>query len=151
MDRIRGYTLIELVIVLALFSILITISVPNFGLLRAYKETQELKEFKRDILFARNQAIVVGEPHKILIDYDLNYYSIVKNGETIKSHYFSSGVKVVKKIFHIEESSINDIDFNRTGRPSNAGTIFLKNSKSEYYRITISPASGNVNLYRGEK
>lgn len=151
MDTRKGFTLMELVLVLALFSILFSIAIPSFGFLKSYRVNQELKDFKRDIMYARNQAVVTGETHGLLIDYELNYYSILKNSISIKSHYFSNGIRLVKKASDMEHTPIYNIFFYRTGTPSNAGTVYLRDEKGEYYRITVSPATGNVNFYKGEK
>ena len=147
MDRYKGYTLIELVIVLALFSLLFSIAVPNFKAINGIEQKKELEEFRRDVLFARNQTIVTGFIHDVYIDYEKNLYSISSEGKSLKSHYFESGIRLVKNVFKNESQAVTRITFGRDGMASKSGSIFLEDNKGKEYRLSITPVTSKVTLY----
>ena len=47
----RGYTLIELIIVIVILTIIIIMTIPNTSYFNSLRERIELQEFKKDILF----------------------------------------------------------------------------------------------------
>ncbi len=140
MKRLKGYTLIELIIVLALFGILLTFTFPSLGLLDRFKTNQELKQLRRDILYTRNQAIVKGQAYRLELDYDKNEYYILVDGSKIKIVNFESGLKLVRTPF-------KSVVFERTGVPSGAGTIVLKSDTGNRYHVSITPVIAKVNIY----
>ncbi len=146
MDRYKGFTLIELVVVLALFSLLFSIAMPSFKVLYNYEQDQELKEFRKNILFARNQSIVKGEPHRVAFDYERNYYVIESNGKNIQSHYFKNGVQLILKPFNLEDSGVIEVEFGRNGVPNHSGTVFIRLDNKKIYGLSVTPATGKVNL-----
>lgn len=152
MDRYKGYTLIELVIVLALFSLLLTIAVPNFKALNRVDQLKELKEFRRDVLYARNQTIVTGVIHIVNLDYENNYYNITANAKTIKSHYFKSGIKLVKNVFNHESKAVTEVQFAKNGALEQGVSIYLEDHNRKEYRLSITPVTTKITLYMdGEK
>lgn len=147
MDRYKGFTLIELVVVLALFSILFSIAIPNLKALSTYEEMQELKEFRRNILYARNQAIVTGEIHIVNFDYTRNFYNITVNSKAIQSHYFKKGVKLSmysSKV--VDDLGAEEFAFGRNGVPNISGTVYISLDKGKEFMITVTPATGKVSL-----
>ena len=140
MGRHKGYTIIELIVVLALFSIFFSMAVPNSGYVNRTKELQELKEFKRDVLFARNQAIVNGKIHFFQLEYTTNSYSILCEDKYIKRVNLQHGITL------ITNSAITKITFNRTGVPSQGDTIKLRASDKQRYNLVISPVTGKITL-----
>lgn len=140
MDRLRAYTLIELVIVLALFGIFASISVPKLTMISRFKENQELKEFKRDVLFARNQAVVNRKTYFVHLDYIGNSYFLKDESTTIKRVYFKEGTQLILN------PSLSKISFARTGVPSIAGTINLKTSYNKKYYLKVRPVTGKIIL-----
>ena len=56
-----AFTLVELIIVIALIGILLLIALPNSEYFNKLKEMAEIKEFRRDVLLARNKAIMEGD------------------------------------------------------------------------------------------
>ncbi len=82
--------------------------------------------------------------YTLRIDNEANLYKIIKYTDkprVIKSVVFEHGIKVR------EGNRATEIDFNPTGAPTNAGTINLSNRKGQKIEITITPATGSVNLY----
>lgn len=147
MDRYKGYTLIELVVVLALFSILFSIAIPNLRALSNYEEMQELREFRRNILYARNQAIVTGEIHIMNFDYTRNFYNITVNSKPIQSYYFKKGIKLSKySSIKTDDLGAKEFVFGRNGVPTVSGTVYLSLKNGEEFQITVTPATGKVSL-----
>ncbi|MBU5437515.1 GspH/FimT family protein [Tissierella sp. MSJ-40] len=144
MNGIKGFTLIELILVLALLSLFLVIGLPNIKYITYMKEKQELREFKRDIAYARNNAIVQRKIYNLTIDQKNNGYIIIKADKIpviVKDVSFKYGTIVLRNNFN------NSINFYPTGSPSVGGTIYLTNSKKESIKITITPATGKINFY----
>ena len=140
MGRYIGYTLIELIVVLALISIVFSIAVPSLGFIREFKEEHQIRQLKNDILFARNQAIVKGKTYTVQFDFIRNGYVILVSGETQKRVILEEGLELIKSMDVIEFS------FSRTGVPRKSGTIKLKNSKNKIYEVVVTPVVGKVNI-----
>lgn len=107
-------------------------------------EKRELMTFRRDIINARNSAIVENTYYTLNINVKNNSYQIIKHGsqnETIRNVKFENGIKILNNNFN---SSLN---FSPTGSPNKGGTIKLTNKKGEIIEITITPATGKVNIY----
>lgn len=142
--------MIELVIVLALFGILASIAVPKFTLISRFKENQELREFKRDVLYARNQAIVKGKEHSVSFDYDTNSYVILEELKVIKRYNFEHGIILIKKPFNVEKAVVSYIKFGKNGRPTVSGSIALMTSDKTIYKLSTTPVTGKVSLAKLE-
>ena len=141
----RGITLRELIIVISILCLLLLIPAFKANSLLNYKERKELKEFKNDINYARNRAIVESKLYRVDIMINSNSYIIFKYDnltEIIKKKEFTSGIKIVGT--NIDS---NELVFNHTGAPRESGTINLKNSKGKSIEIRVTPATGKVNIY----
>lgn len=141
MDRYKkGITMVELVVVIALFSILLAVAIPNFKSVSIYKENQELKEFTRDILYARNQAIMKGKTYYFHLDYTNNGYLIHSEAGVEKRYNFINGIMLT-------DTGATEINFTRSGW-SSGGTISFTNSNNEHCEIRITPITGDINIYK---
>lgn len=141
----RGITLIELIIVIVIMSIILVISMPKSDILINYKEKKELMNFKNNLVFARNSAILETTMYRIDIYPNENYYIIYKFSdklERVKREDLKSGLR-------FEKSPLKRIQvvFNPSGAPWQGKSIFLINSKNEKIKITIAPATGKVYIY----
>ena len=66
-------------------------------------EKRELMTFRRDIIYARNSAIVENVNYVLFIDKANNSYQIKKQGnkeEIIRNVKFENGIKIVKNNFY---------------------------------------------------
>lgn len=143
-----GYTLLELLVVVALIVIVLSIGIPSIQIIFNTKEKAELMEFKRDIIFARNSAVVENSIYILYLDDESNSYKIAKvdkKATIIKDVQLSNGIKIKGNNFN---SSVN---FLPTGAPSQGGTISMTNRKEQKIEITITPATGKINLYIKDK
>ncbi|NLV88640.1 MAG: prepilin-type N-terminal cleavage/methylation domain-containing protein [Tissierellia bacterium] len=139
-----GYTLLELIVVLSLFAIVFSLAIPSIKSIFINMEKRELMTFRRDIIYARNSAIVENVNYVLFIDKANNSYQIKKQGnkeEIIRNVKFENGIKIVKNNFY------NTLRFSPTGSPNRAGSVELTNMNGDVIEITITPATGKVNLY----
>jgi prepilin-type N-terminal cleavage/methylation domain-containing protein len=141
----RAYTLIEILIVLALISLIMAIAIPSFGIFNTIKENQEFSELKRDLLMSRHKAIVENCPYEVKIDLDKNMYEIYKTNNTnlIKSKTFESGLKFIRTV----DTTTNVVIFSPSGSPSRSGSFVLKKRNGDKYRFAIVVTSGKLNIY----
>lgn len=129
--------------VIALLSILFSIAIPNFRLFTTMMQKQEINEFKKDLLFARNSAILENRSYMVYFFNDKNTYTI-KNGEqeaAIKTKIFNHGLKL-----NVDQT-VGSFVFTPSGAPGNSNTIYINTSGSKTYRVTLTPATGRVEIY----
>ncbi len=136
----KAFTLMELILVVALISILSCILIPNTNIFHNLKEKQEIREFRKDILLTRNRAIINQSNYYIKLVFDDNKYVIrgLANNDTIKSKTFTSGLKLSRR------TNLTDLLFEGSGKAGKSGTIYITNRKNKEYIITISPITGSV-------
>lgn len=71
-----GFTLLEIMAVVAIFALVAGIAMPNFSRLQTRRLNSSAKELVAQIEFARQRAIVTGVPHRLTIDIDGAGYRI---------------------------------------------------------------------------
>lgn len=146
MKNNKGFTLLELMICILIICIILIIPILKVDILANQRETNELKEFIKDINYARNKTIVESTRHSILIRVDSNSYTIYKHvhpiKKAVKRREFNQGI-------NLKSTNIKDkeVTFNLSGAPDNSGTIKLETRKGIAIEITITPATGKVNVY----
>ncbi|MGO1470375.1 MAG: prepilin-type N-terminal cleavage/methylation domain-containing protein [Tissierella sp.] len=147
MNNKRGYTLVELVVIIAILAIIVIMTIPNTGYFKSMMESSELKEFKRDIMFARNKAIVESKIYILKLMNDDNGYIVKSSSKSgfEKIKYFENGIVLNKN------NNCDDIHFNSNGTVSNAKTISLHDRKGKEYRLVITPIRGLVDIKESDK
>lgn len=137
-----GYTLMEIIIVLALISILLGIALPKTSFFIKLKEKRELEEFRKDLLFARNSAIMESRGYKVRFNIENNSYYITTGHKQkiVRSKKFKEGIR-----FDLD-NEIRFFIFNNNGTTSNSGTLYLRNSDNDRYEIALSPVTGRVEV-----
>jgi len=142
---IKGLTFIEVILVICIISFILMIAILNSSIALDFKEKSELREFKKDIEYARNRAIVESRLYTVVINPSKNSYTVINYNNlgknTVKEKKFAYGIKLVSTNF-----PQNEVTFNYSGVPLTAGTIKLKNRKGKYIEITITPVTGRVNV-----
>lgn len=94
----------------------------------------------------RTSAIVENCIYKLTLDVKNNSYILSKENsstgkmENIKTVEFKHGIQLKKSQLHVS------ILFKSTGAPNTGSTIYLRNSKKQDIEISITPATGSVNL-----
>lgn len=143
MKTFKGFTLIELVITLAITMILLSIGVINFNVRDKIEAREQIKSLALDIKFLKNYAQVNNCKTSIKIEDD--GYKLV----------FGSKTKAVKfnKLVKLKSTNVRNINFTSGGKPSyvdnknSAGTIIYSIGDKKSIKITVQPVTGKVNYY----
>jgi prepilin-type N-terminal cleavage/methylation domain-containing protein len=135
---IRGFSLIEMIIVIATLAIALTIGVPNFN---RYIHNTNLKSAGRDlagdIFNTKQTAAAQGVQYTIKFDKDANSYSIVNDASNQTTATKSPGS--VAGYITIDSITYNSaqIGFQPRGTTS-IGSVTLKNDIGSTTKITTS-------------
>ncbi|OLS03926.1 type II secretion system protein [Tissierella creatinophila] len=144
MKNRTAYTLVEIIVVIALLGIIIAMTIPHTNYFKAIRESLEIKELKRDILFTRNKAIIDSKIYRIKFIEDDNSYTIstgsASESITIKTKHFEHGIKLNTK-----EGSKTFI-FNSNGTTTDSGTIYFLDRLGNQHKLSITPVSCKVNI-----
>lgn len=136
----RGFSLIELVLVISIISIILGVLSISFNRKEVYSAKKDLYNIKRNLEVARNMAIAKKKVSTIKF-YENKY---IIDCDNFKKEYEYSNLLIIGK-----ESNINKIIFTKKGIPdiNGSGTIVFI-LKKDIYKITIEPITGKVNLKR---
>lgn len=141
MKNRAGFTLIEIVLVLVLIGILLSIVMPNIGYFKTLHEKLEMREFRRDILWARNKAIIESRDYIVHFYHGENYYRIRAGAViSVKKKCFNSGIRLYKG------NNLQKLTFKPDGTVSNAGSIRFFDRKDNEFHLSITPVRGLVNI-----
>jgi type II secretion system protein H len=72
----RGFTLIEILAVVAILALVAALVVPNFGGMRVRALRAEAKQIAGQLELARQRAIVTGVPHRMWLELDQAAYRL---------------------------------------------------------------------------
>ena len=135
----KGYTLIEILIVIALFLVLFSISFPSTNFYKKILERQEISEFRKDLFYARNMAIIDNKSYYVNFTMIDNSYSVdIGMTKTIKKKAFGHGLKL--------NNAAEPFIFLPSGASDNAGTIFINTDRGERYRVSLTPATSRIEI-----
>jgi len=169
--QVKGFTLLELLIVIAFVAIIMAIGIPNFS---KWKEKYEIngqaKKVYFDMMLARSTSVKNNNNVSVTFDVSKNLYkvhddtnsdSVEDHGESIKSVNLENNVEFgyVPGLRDIDGNMVtspvflesgNTVTFNSRGQASKGGSIFLihKNdisvSNNRLRSINILKATGAV-------
>lgn len=136
--KLKGVTLLELIVTIGIISILSSLLIVNSSLIDNSIEKKELKQLERTINNTRNYSIVSRQSQNIEFDFENNSYTSTADGNICK-------LKVLT--LNKEGSNLDSFKFTKTGSPSykGAGTIKII-GKNKTYNISVTPVTGKVNL-----
>jgi type IV fimbrial biogenesis protein FimT len=148
----RGFSLVEVLVVIAILAIVLTIAVPNF---KKYIHNTNLKsagrELAGDILNIKQTAVAQGVNYKVLLSQSGNNYIIVKGGPNSNDVYdYANEINKTPSSFasYVTINSVNytsdQIVFKPRGTTS-AGNITLINDIGSTMKIT-SNLMGKVSV-----
>ncbi|MCR3956717.1 MAG: GspH/FimT family pseudopilin [Gudongella sp.] len=136
----KGFTLIELIVVMALFSLLLSITLPNTSIIRNLNERQELRMIEKDLRQARTRAILENRTVEVSFYVDGNMYIIqYSESDKIKVQRLSSGLKII----YADSAAYR---FNGTGRVGNSNTVTLKRSDGRTYHLAVGVNTAEITL-----
>src|SRR5699024_647160 len=140
--RQRGYTLIETLLVIALISIVLGITLPKTNYFMDIKELRELENFKRDLMFTRNRAIMESKNYTVQFNVSQNSYSVRPENNIHKriTTKFASGIRID------DLNNVTSFTFMYNGTTKDSGTLYLRNRKNKKYKVSVSPVTGRINL-----
>lgn len=144
----NGVTLIELIVVLAIISILMTVAVPLYSMIGEFYLDTSSKELLVDMRLAQQKAMTEGYYYHIYFNSSNNSYMIYSykdmNSCVYKKVNLPAGIKFDRIHSTYEE---NKISFDERGKPyPRPCTVALKDSGGHYKRITITVATDYISL-----
>ena len=136
-----GFTLIELIVVLALFSFLFAFSFPSLAHLRStFVGKTVVQKISSQIRIAKIEALNNGKTTKIVFDIARNKYIYTDSSGKSTHSLLPDEVILYRTNF-----PLNTLRFYSTGTPSCGGTITLRIGNHLKY-IIITPVTGRVRI-----
>jgi type IV fimbrial biogenesis protein FimT len=149
MDRTAGFTLMEMIVVVAVFSILAAIAIPSFmSLLPGMRLNGAARQVLGDLMTARMKAVKLNQRTKVFFDnrYQYRICDDADNNDTVTSGEGDVEDKSIQANYQDVSFDLNNTSdpvFFPKGTATNR-TITLQNSSGSK-RITISIA-GRVKI-----
>ena len=139
-----GFTLVELLATLTIFSILVVMAVPIWGtLLPGYRLNAAARQVATEFQSARNRAMGQYRRFRMVFDSATTYRVERENTPGAADYALFSGPKSLPS--GITATSNNTPIFQTRGDASPTGSITLTNSKGETKAITVS-STGRVEI-----
>lgn len=139
--RLKGLTIVELIITIAILAILTSLILLNTRSFNNYLEKKELKSIVIIINQTKNYALSTRERQSISFS-NKSYKSSVNNEE----------VELEKLEFLPEESNTSEFIFTENARPAmndslnpTAGTMTFK-GKDKSYKVILRPVTGKIRI-----
>jgi len=135
-----GFTLIEMVVTIAVLSIVLAIAIPRFDLNTGYMEKM-VNEFATDVRYVQMENMKMpASGYEINIYKNSNKYDVRKNMDIKKTVIF-------KDRYTINYNNGDTIGFAYDGGPKNAGTFTITDIKTnKTKRLTIVPTTGRTTI-----
>lgn len=134
MQKRSGFTVTELIVIIALLSLLTTVGVPNFlSWLPKYRLRSAARDLFSNLQLAKMEAIKTNRNCSIGYQKNPDRYAITLLNKTVMLSDYKSGIRFEGP--NNQTFSVANITFNSRGT-SNAGYAYLTNSgNTAYYRV----------------
>lgn len=140
--RTRGYTIVELLVVLGLFVFLASFLIPTFQLILSQLELNNATDQVVDILRHAQQKTVT-EQRIYGVTFTVNAATIphfIYNPDTSKTPVTTYLLPESIIIGQVNFSGNADIRFSTSGAPNVSGNVVLKDIiRNKYKRVTLNP------------
>ncbi len=141
----KGFTLLEVVVIVSLLAILLSVAVPSAAPLENWKLQTAAQELAAHLREARQDAIASGQPSEIL-------FLVYENCYLLRLHTGSQRVDLPAGIEYEGTTTFPGmpprVSFNYLGRPSRGGTVILESAAGENRYVIMTPVTGRVRLSR---
>ncbi len=142
--RLRGFTLLEVLVALALFTVLAAFSIPHWGaLLPTYRLRSAARQLRSELSRIKMQA--VSETARLRLVFSASGYSIERHDGTM---YQPMGEdRSLLKGIDIRSTTRSSLGFTPRGTatPGTGGTVKLCNSKDEGTNVVLS-STGRIRI-----
>jgi prepilin-type N-terminal cleavage/methylation domain-containing protein len=148
----RGFTLVEIVIVMAMLGILATMAAPNLRSLFTKNRLRSSTSLVTSSLYmARTKAVNEGRPYGVRFDTNGRFYVVDNPGGTpawtSKPYILESGVSITSNNFVSGIAIFNEFgQLNKTCLSSGSltGTIILSDGSPHPTRVDVTLISGRI-------
>lgn len=132
-----GFSLIEIVFVLAIFAVLTAIALPNWGtLLPDYNLRGAARQVQSELHRIKSQAVSENVTYQLISSQTGDNYTTKRAGVTEVIKGLPAGVDLQNSI---------TLEFNGRGMASSSGTVYLCNSKGTSYNIEVN-GTGRIRI-----
>lgn len=142
--REKGLTLIELLLVLALLTILVSLATPAFSRAeQAWVLKADANKLAATLRWTRQEAVFTAQPQTVLFYPEGGSYRV--NGKSMQ--YFNKGIRYIgRTTFTKKISSTPACTFSAAGAPSSGGTVTLSNKYNKKLYIILNPVAARVRV-----
>ena len=134
MHKNSGYTIIEILTVIAIISIVLVIVVPNvLGWLPRYRLRSGAEEIQSTLQLARLGAIKQNKDATVTFDTTNHTYLAAIDGQTLKSGRMPAGI-IIDSISNPDSK----VQFDSRGLANEATTILVRNNQGGTKTITVN-------------
>ena len=134
----RGFTLVELLVTIAIISIVSTVAVLRFNIIREIKIKNEVNTLDNDVYFAKQKAMASG--NSVIVKINKDYYTInQKSGLKVEEMEARKvNLNYLRKYGHETE----EFEFLPTGSVNGADSIKFTCDNGYNYILKVGVAGG---------
>ncbi|RPF49224.1 type II secretion system protein H [Thermodesulfitimonas autotrophica] len=145
--RERGFTLVEVLVVVALVGLLLGVAVVSFNRAAAHWEIEAAARLlASDIRAAQQKALAEGTATAVRFYRDAGYYEQHSGGAVRGAVYLPVRVRFAKLTFPAVAAGVYELHFAASGNPGGTGTAYLTNYAGEYRAVRVLVGTGRVRV-----